>query len=203
MSLLSSQRCCGFVSLQHCGCCCRHRVQLVPLRFGAGVKGKVRSFRCILTAPLVSISPVFCIVQIADSWMSGTPVVTTSIGAEGMTLPATSDSPPFYSSSSSSSSFAGAVADTPALFASAALRLHTQPDAFYQAQRAGVASAAALFDARRHSAVLSTRLRGVLADVRRWRAGDVAGGVQCFATNRYTTYFSKYVALKAAQRLVR
>lgn len=40
----------------------RHRVNLAPLRFGAGIKGKV-----------------------ADGWWAGTPCVTTPIGAEGMT----------------------------------------------------------------------------------------------------------------------
>jgi hypothetical protein len=42
-----------------------YRVQAAPLRFGAGVMGK------------------FC-----DSWMSGVPVVTTRVGAEGMYLAA-------------------------------------------------------------------------------------------------------------------
>src|SRR6185437_9590273 len=39
----------------------RHRVALAPLRFGAGIKGKI-----------------------LDSWQAGLPVVTTPIGAEGM-----------------------------------------------------------------------------------------------------------------------
>lgn len=38
-----------------------HRVSLAPLRFGAGIKGKI-----------------------SDSWWTGAPVVTTRIGAEGM-----------------------------------------------------------------------------------------------------------------------
>ncbi len=40
----------------------QYRVNLAPLRFGAGVKGKI-----------------------ADGWFAGTPCVATSIGAEGMT----------------------------------------------------------------------------------------------------------------------
>ena len=44
----------------------RYRVCLAPLRFGAGLKGKI-----------------------VDSWAHGTPVCTTPIGAEGM-FPATS-----------------------------------------------------------------------------------------------------------------
>jgi len=39
----------------------KHRVSLAPLRFGAGIKGKI-----------------------SDSWWAGTPVVATPIGAEGM-----------------------------------------------------------------------------------------------------------------------
>lgn len=42
-------------------CCESYRVSLVPLRYGAGIKGKI-----------------------ADAWMAGTPTVTTAIGAEGM-----------------------------------------------------------------------------------------------------------------------
>ncbi len=39
----------------------KHRVLLAPLRFGAGIKGKI-----------------------ADAWRAGLPVATTPIGAEGM-----------------------------------------------------------------------------------------------------------------------
>ncbi len=41
----------------------KYRVNLAPLRFGAGIKGKI-----------------------ADGWLAGTPPVTTPIGAEGMEL---------------------------------------------------------------------------------------------------------------------
>lgn len=47
----------------------QYRVCLAPLRFGAGLKGKI-----------------------VDSWAHGTPVCTTPMGAEGM-FPATSHSP--------------------------------------------------------------------------------------------------------------
>lgn len=46
----------------------QYRVCLAPLRFGAGLKGKI-----------------------VDSWAHGTPVCTTPIGAEGM-FPASSSS---------------------------------------------------------------------------------------------------------------
>lgn len=41
----------------------QYRLSIAPLRFGAGIKGKI-----------------------ADSWFVGTPCVSTSIGSEGMTL---------------------------------------------------------------------------------------------------------------------
>ena len=47
----------------------QYRVCLAPLRFGAGLKGKI-----------------------VDSWAHGTPVCTTPVGSEGM-FPATSHSP--------------------------------------------------------------------------------------------------------------
>lgn len=50
----------------------RHLVNLAPLRFGAGLKGKI-----------------------ADGWWCGTPCVTTSIGAEGMRLETPPQEPRF------------------------------------------------------------------------------------------------------------
>ena len=47
----------------------QYRVCLAPLRFGAGLKGKI-----------------------VDSWAHGMPVCTTPVGAEGM-FPATSHTP--------------------------------------------------------------------------------------------------------------
>lgn len=41
----------------------KYRVNLAPLRFGAGVKGKI-----------------------ADGWRAGTPCCTTEVGAEGMAI---------------------------------------------------------------------------------------------------------------------
>jgi hypothetical protein len=47
----------------------RYRINLAPLRFGAGLKGKI-----------------------ADGWWAGTPVITTPVGAEGMRLSASNAS---------------------------------------------------------------------------------------------------------------
>ncbi len=75
-----------------------HRLQVAPLRFGAGVKGKV-----------------------CDSWSAGTPVVTTSIGAEGMV-------------DSAISPWGGAVHDDVSSFAASTAQLYCDEAAFAQAQ---------------------------------------------------------------------
>jgi glycosyltransferase involved in cell wall biosynthesis len=56
----SGFRVCGSAPDQYAALA-RHRVNLAPLRFGAGIKGKI-----------------------SDGWLVGTPAVATSIGAEGM-----------------------------------------------------------------------------------------------------------------------
>jgi glycosyltransferase involved in cell wall biosynthesis len=51
----------------------RYRVNLAPLRFGAGLKGKI-----------------------VDGWCAGTPVVTTAIGAEGLADELARESPAYF-----------------------------------------------------------------------------------------------------------
>ncbi|MFU8813051.1 MAG: glycosyltransferase [Balneolaceae bacterium] len=69
---------------------CQYRLLLAPLRFGAGLKGKL-----------------------VDAMLTGTPSVTTTIGAEGMMV----DEP-----------WPGAVADDPGLFAQAAIDLYNDEE---------------------------------------------------------------------------
>jgi glycosyltransferase involved in cell wall biosynthesis len=83
----------------------RARVCLAPLRFGAGLKGKL-----------------------ADAMVAGTPIVTTSIGAESMAFEA---EPP------AGLGWCGAAADTPQAIAEAAVELHENSSAWQAAQRRG------------------------------------------------------------------
>lgn len=77
----------------------RYRALLAPLRFGAGLKGKVRpgqrGQRCFsawrhgnwASAACCTANGPCCLlpVQIVDAWWHGLPVLTTPLGAEGMT----------------------------------------------------------------------------------------------------------------------
>jgi glycosyltransferase involved in cell wall biosynthesis len=78
----------------------KHRILLAPIQFGAGVKGKF-----------------------IDAMQTGTPAVTTSIGAEAMNgnLP-----------------WCGSICNDISLFVKAAVSLYTDRDAWLQAQRKGV-----------------------------------------------------------------
>lgn len=78
----------------------KHRILLAPIQFGAGVKGKF-----------------------IDAMQTGTPAVTTSIGAEAMNggLP-----------------WCGSICDDISLFVEAAVGLYTDRDAWLRAQQKGV-----------------------------------------------------------------
>ncbi|KDO25856.1 hypothetical protein SPRG_08799 [Saprolegnia parasitica CBS 223.65] len=79
----------------------QYRVSLAPLRFGAGIKGKV-----------------------IDSWIAGTPVVSTSVGAEGLHFDGTS-------------AWGGRVANASDAFSVAMQQLYEDPDAWKASQAAG------------------------------------------------------------------
>ncbi|ETV92608.1 hypothetical protein H310_13063 [Aphanomyces invadans] len=89
----------GFCNDVHDTLAC-YRLSLAPLRFGAGIKGKI-----------------------IDSWVAGTPVVSTSVGAEGMNyLPG---------------KWGGAVADTPREFADRVANLYNDAETWKAAHDLG------------------------------------------------------------------
>jgi glycosyltransferase involved in cell wall biosynthesis len=133
----------------------RYRVLLAPLRFGAGVKGKI-----------------------LDAWAAGTPVVTTSIGAEGM------------------EPFAGFVSDDRDAWLAAAAEVHGDPGAWTQASGAG---ADALVAGWARGAILPRIARSAFETaerLRELRAGDVLGQVLWFHGLRSTEYFSRWLETK-------
>jgi glycosyltransferase involved in cell wall biosynthesis len=76
-----------------------HRVLLAPIRFGAGIKGKF-----------------------LDAMQAGTPSVTTTVGAEGMTP---------------NGIWSGFIADNPMEFVEHSIALYHQQDTWIQAQKIG------------------------------------------------------------------
>jgi glycosyltransferase involved in cell wall biosynthesis len=140
------------------------RVNLAPLRFGAGLKGKI-----------------------ADGWWSGTPCVTTPVGAEGMCL--------------ADGAFGGAVADAPQAFAEAAVRLHESAPAREQARATGYRILSERFDHARNARALLDRIEAVRADLPSQRAHNVTGRMLAHHERQCTKYFSRWIELK--NRLIR
>jgi hypothetical protein len=175
----------------------QYRVHVAPLRFGAGVKGKI-----------------------TDSWLAGLPVVTTPIGAEGMYAEATRNtrgisveqpvSPlethtagfvcPFCHLSpggqaTNQIAFGGCVAHDADALAAHAVELYTDPDAWNKAVEIGQTT---LIRAFSHDAVappLWQHLSSMFANrdaVRRTDAmGSVFWGPDCQSPAAFSMYLQK------------
>lgn len=158
----------------------RYRALLAPLRFGAGIKGKV-----------------------LDAWLCHTPVLTSSVGAEGLrrsellrahaapggtgkqasTDPATAPDPAPTTAAGASRDFGGLVADDPESFAAAAADLYLREPLWQRAQQTGRDTLATFFDHVVHCERLGRALAGTGAfafdaalRVCVWRGAEAADG---------------------------
>jgi glycosyltransferase involved in cell wall biosynthesis len=135
-----------------------HLVNLAPIRFGAGLKGKI-----------------------SDGWWSGTPCVSTSIGAEGMSI---------------NGHFGGLIADGPEAFAEAACRLYKDAALRERARLDGYVILAAKFDHGRNGARLLGQLAALRADLPAHRASCFTGRMLSHHAHRSTKYFSRWIEAK-------
>jgi glycosyltransferase involved in cell wall biosynthesis len=142
----------------HLRCLEQHRLLLSPLRFGAGIKGKI-----------------------ADSWFTGTPVVTTSIGAEGMAF---------------GSGFGGRVADTADTLADAVQDLYGNTTLWKEFQRVGLDTVHRYYNVRTNSRRLVEVVSEQLSAAPERRAADVLGSILWHQSNRATEYFARWIELK-------
>lgn len=134
------------------------RVCLAPLRFGAGIKGKL-----------------------ADAMACGTPSVTTAIGSEGMH----GDMP-----------WGGAVVDSAADFADAAVALYEDENRWLQAQAQGLAILQQRFDRPRLGAELITRLTQLSENLEAHRRNNFIGQMLRHHSLKSTQYMSQWIAAK-------
>ncbi len=134
------------------------RVNLAPLRFGAGIKGKL-----------------------IDAMQTGTPSVTTTIGAEGM-----HDQLPW----------AGTVAENPEDFAQAAIDLYTNSAAWAQAQKNGVAIVNQLYDNQILSERLKNKIKEIDQSLDSHRCRNFIGAMLQHQTMASTKYMAKWIAEK-------
>ena len=135
---------------------CQYRVNLAPLRYGAGIKGKI-----------------------SDGWWTGTPVVTTSIGAEGM---------------SGGLALGGIIADSPESFAQAAIQLYSQEQDWNHSQTLGLELIRALYS---RSEAFTQRIQYLQKNLEDHRKANFMGTLLSYHTLRSTKYFSKWIEEKS------
>lgn len=134
------------------------RVNLAPLRFGAGIKGKI-----------------------TDGWWTGTPVVTTPIGAEGM---------------AEDLLWGGEVAWNETEFAAKAIQLYTDSALWLQRQQAGLHILQELYDSKVNALALTRRLLSLKENQNRLREENIMGAILNSHFYKSTKYFSKWIEEK-------
>jgi glycosyltransferase involved in cell wall biosynthesis len=134
------------------------RVSLAPLRFGAGIKGKI-----------------------IDAMISGTPTVTTPIGAEAM---------------HGELAFPGAVACDAQSLADAAVSLYTDQVRWKKAQSDGWRLLASRFDHARHCATLIERIHALLDTLEAHRTASFTGAMLRHHQHKSTRYMAQWIEAK-------
>ena len=134
------------------------RICLAPLRFGAGIKTKL-----------------------ADAMRNGTPAVTTSVGAEGMS----GDLP-----------WCGAIADDAGAFAEAAIDLYRDQEKWKKAQNNGFSIVSSLFDAETNGNALISRINEIRSNLEEHRLNNFTGAMLRHHHHRSTEFMSRWIELK-------
>ncbi|WP_144391438.1 glycosyltransferase [Pleionea sediminis] len=134
------------------------RILLAPLRFGAGIKGKL-----------------------LDAMITGTPSITTSIGAEGM-----------YDGSD----WPGAVEDGFESFVEQAVRLYRDEDSWLGCQDSAKKLLNTRYDYRPYEKALIAALDNILADVSVHRAKHFLGAMMRHQSMNSSEYMSRWIELK-------
>ena len=154
------------------------RVCLGPLRFGAGIKGKI-----------------------VDAWTEGLPVVTTPIGAEGM-VPGLCQvwkaaPTPATTRSIDTASWGGFWQSClPEDIANDAVWLHENECAWEHARIQGRSIVDEIFSKERNLAALRATLEGGIRSADESRRSDFVGRMLWFHTSKATEYFSRWIELK-------
>jgi glycosyltransferase involved in cell wall biosynthesis len=139
----------------------QHRILVAPLRFGAGLKGKF-----------------------IDCMRSGTPAVTTTIGAEGLC----GDLP-----------WCGEIANDPELFAQQAVKLYQNPKRWYKTQSNGFQLLENRFKLRRFKPQLFKRLTKIENELNYHRQSNFVGQMLMHHSLQSTKYMSRWIELKSQQ----
>ena len=139
------------------------RVLLAPLRYGAGIKGKI-----------------------IDAWKYGCPVVTTTIGAEGIG----SDI------SEKGNGWGGSVASDNATFIKEAIRLYTDENEWTRSVSNGRRILKEQFDELHNFEVIDDAILEAMKNINDRRRRDYISAILWRNSFRSTEYFSKWIELK-------
>lgn len=134
------------------------RVLLAPLRFGAGLKGKF-----------------------IDAMKTGTPSVSTSLGAEGMT---------------NDSSWGGMISDTAEGFSQAAVDLYTSKELWETAQKSGFELLEKRYSKRHFSDIFKKKIDLLLNNLQKHREANFTGSMLQHHQLASTRFMSKYIEMK-------
>lgn len=144
------------------------RVCLAPLQFGAGLKGKF-----------------------IDAMQTGTPSVTTAIGAEGMCAVTSSDA-----GDACSDSWAGLLAEQPAALAAAAVLLYQDQKLWLAKQQLGYAILQQNFSAAALAPAIWQQLEKVRLQLDEHRAAHFYGAMLRFHHHRSTRFMGQWIEAK-------
>ena len=136
----------------------QYRVCLSPLRFGAGMKGKL-----------------------ADAMLSGTPSVTTSIGAESMF---------------GETNWPGIIADDPLSIVEAAIELHDNQEKWQQSQLNGVAIVNSIFSQKDNEEKFIKKLEAGIKFIEHNRRTNFTGMMLRHHTMKSSMYMSQWIEAK-------
>lgn len=138
------------------------RVTLAPLRFGAGLKGKL-----------------------AESMLTGTPSVTTTVGAEGL---------------AGEMPWPGSITDDPGEFADAAIRLHNNQGDWTKAQQLGADIINRRFPAETLSKQLGERVKLLQENIETHRKQNFTGAMLTHHTMASTRFMSRWIEEKNREK---
>lgn len=140
----------------------RHKVLLAPIQFGAGLKGKF-----------------------IDAMLTGTPNVTSSIGAEAM---------------SGGLEWNGIIADDPELFIASAVSLYQMKDKWLKAQQNGLLLLHARYNKQSFLADFGTALKNLSQDLKSHRQRNFFGQILQYHNANSTKYMSLWITEKKRHR---
>ncbi|MBE7638877.1 glycosyltransferase [Salegentibacter sp. BLCTC] len=134
------------------------KVCLAPIRFGAGLKGKL-----------------------VMAMQSGTPSVTTTMGAEGI---------------NGALNWNGFIVNKPELFAAEAVRLYTDEKLWAEAVQNGHAIINSRFKKEKHQQKFATKLAGLIQDKDVNRKRNFVGKMLQYHKHRSTYFMAKFIEEK-------